>query len=79
MAGHAAGDEWVVLASDGLFENEVRGGGGGLTNEEVVTTLARAGPRESGDELAMQLVSAAVDAGSTDDITVLVLQVGVQA
>jgi len=28
-------DAWIVVASDGLFENEVRGGGGGLSNEEV--------------------------------------------
>ena len=34
-------DAWVVVASDGLFENEVRGGGGGLSNAEVAELLTK--------------------------------------
>lgn len=38
----SAGEErWVVLASDGLFANEERGGGGGLSNEEVSAAMSK--------------------------------------
>jgi hypothetical protein len=32
-------DEYIVIASDGLHANSERGGGGGLTNDEVCSML----------------------------------------
>ena len=67
----AADDSLVVLASDGLFANAERGGGGGLSNQEVVDLATRvADPEES----AAKLAQAAQDVGSTDDVTVVVLR-----
>ena len=65
---------WVVVASDGLFNEEVRGGGGGLTNEEVAEFL---GDNLNADpnELAADLVDAAVEAGSTDDVTCCLVRI----
>ena len=71
---NAGGDSWVVVASDGLFENEVRGGGGGLGNQAAVDMCLAAGDSKSAEELAADLAAAAVKAGSTDDITVVVLK-----
>lgn len=31
----AAADTWVVVSSDGLYNEETRGGGGGLDNNQV--------------------------------------------
>jgi len=54
-----------------LFENEVRGGGGGLTNEKIADMLnATTDPQT----VAKELIAAAVKGGSTDDITVQVLK-----
>lgn len=64
-------DSWLVIASDGLFENEVRGGGGGLSNEEVIK-LCDKNAKKSCEDIAALLIDAAVDAGTTDDVTVIV-------
>ena len=64
-------DAWIVVASDGLFENEVRGGGGGLSNDEVAELLNK-NKNKSCKELGAMLCEAAEQAGSTDDITVVV-------
>lgn len=64
---------WVVVSSDGLFANEERGGGGGLSNEQVISTCERMSSR-SCSEIAQTLAEAAVEAGSTDDVTVMVLR-----
>ena len=71
---NAGGDSWVIVASDGLFENEVRGGGGGLENQAAVDMCLAAGDSKSAEELAQDLAAAAVQAGSTDDVTVVILQ-----
>ncbi len=63
----------MLLASDGLFANEERGGGGGLSNEEVAARVSKGAGRGSLDSLLEELVDAAQAAGSTDDITVLLL------
>ncbi len=72
---HTAGDDqWLILASDGLFANEERGGGGGLDNQEVVDACNKSGlPAE---ELAQKLAMMAQEAGSTDDITVVIMKLG---
>ena len=71
MLACTADDLLVILASDGLFANAERGGGGGLSNQEVVDLAARvAGPEEA----AAKLAQAAQNAGSTDDVTVVVLR-----
>ena len=59
-------------STDGLFENEVRGGGGGLTNKKIAEMLnaTTADPQT----VAKELIAAAVKGGSTDDITVQVLK-----
>ena len=71
---NAGGDSWAIVASDGLFENEVRGGGGGLENQAAVDMCLAAGDSKSAEELAGNLAAAAVQAGSTDDVTVVVLK-----
>ena len=63
-------DAWIVVASDGLFENEIRGGGGGLSNEEVIK-LCEKNSKKSCREIAAILIDAAVEAGTTDDVTVV--------
>lgn len=64
-------DRWLIVASDGLFENEVRGGGGGLSNEEVIKICDKNSSKEC-KEIAALLIDAAVAAGTTDDVTVVV-------
>jgi len=63
-------DEWMLVASDGLFETEVRGGGGGLEPaqiDEIVSSMKGQSPAE----ISKKLASAAQQAGSTDDVTVI--------
>ena len=48
----AAEDTLVLIASDGLFANEERGGGGGLTNQEAVQL---AGQVADADDAARRL------------------------
>ena len=67
----------TVLASDGLFENEVRGGGGGLDNQEVVDMCLKSKDSTSAKQLARELVEAAQEVGTTDDVTVAVLRIAV--
>lgn len=70
-----AGDTYVVLASDGLFAEELRGGGGGLDNETVAELCSSAGGA-SCEQLAKTLSLTAQEVGSTDDVTVVVLRLG---
>ena len=64
----------VIVCSDGLVSEERRGGGSGLRNEDVAQICKGKGVEEA-DALADELVKAAQDAGSTDDVTVLLLRV----
>lgn len=68
-----ADDTWVIVSSDGLFANEERGGGGGLSNEEVIKMCDKL-TKKSCSEIALSLVDAAQDAGTTDDVTVAVIR-----
>ena len=70
-------DTWIIIASDGLFENEVRGGGGGLDNQEVVDMCLKSKDSTSAKQLARELVEAAQEVGTTDDVTVAVLRIAV--
>lgn len=70
----AGDDQWLILASDGLFANEERGGGGGLENQEVVDICNKSDL--PADKLATKLMTMAQEAGSTDDITVVLLKLG---
>ncbi len=73
----AEGDSWLVLASDGLFAEEARGGGGGLDNEtvaELCMTASAAGSPSA--KLAELLSKTAQQVGSTDDVTVVVMKLG---
>jgi len=70
---NAGDDQWLILASDGLFANEERGGGGGLENQEVVDVCNQNSGLPA-EKLAQKLVLMAQEAGSTDDITVVVLK-----
>jgi serine/threonine protein phosphatase PrpC len=66
---------FVVVASDGLANEEKRGGGGGLANEQVAALLLAEGAAgTSAKVLAQRLVDAAVEEGSTDDVSVAVLR-----
>ena len=57
----------------GLLINVERGGGGGLTNEQACAIAQACG---DADEAARALVAAAVEAGSNDDVTVVVFKLG---
>lgn len=64
----------VIVCSDGLFNNAERGGGGGLTNQQIVDICVAAG--ESGADVqrvADELCSAAQASGSTDDVSAIVM------
>ncbi|KAK9828457.1 hypothetical protein WJX72_000107 [[Myrmecia] bisecta] len=52
-------DSWIIIASDGLFANEERGGGGGLDNQQAVDLCLAAKPGSSPQELGQQLIQAA--------------------
>ncbi|GAB4821446.1 hypothetical protein N2152v2_008492 [Parachlorella kessleri] len=68
-------DGWVIVSSDGLNPNLERGSGGGLSNDEVVSTCERmSAAGASCDKIAQALAQAAVKAGSNDDVTVVVLK-----
>ncbi|KAL4437229.1 hypothetical protein ABPG75_004368 [Micractinium tetrahymenae] len=68
-----ADDSFIIVCSDGLLANEERGGGGGLSNDEVANTCTKMAG-QSCDAIAAELGKKAVAAGSTDDVTVLVLK-----
>lgn len=61
------------MCSDGLFANEERGGGGGLTNQQIVD-VCNGASESSTQEIADELCKAAQAAGSTDDVTVALLR-----
>lgn len=67
-----ADDEWLIIASDGLFANVERGGGGGLDNQQVVDMCRKS--NAAPEQLVKKLAFAAQEAGSTDDVTVVVVQ-----
>eukprot|EP01024_Parvocaulis_polyphysoides_P033080 TRINITY_DN2949_c0_g1_i3.p1 TRINITY_DN2949_c0_g1~~TRINITY_DN2949_c0_g1_i3.p1 ORF type:complete len:315 (-),score=58.31 TRINITY_DN2949_c0_g1_i3:324-1268(-) len=67
----SAEDKWLVVSSDGLFDNEERGGGGGLNNKLVQEMCNNAGGK-SCEQLAQELCKGAQKNGSTDDVTVVV-------
>lgn len=73
----AAPKQYLVLSSDGLYANEARGGGGGISNERVGEMVA-ALPAGAGEAqltaLAQEMAEEAVRSGSTDDITILVVE-----
>jgi len=60
--------------SDGLNNTEIRGGGGGLTNEQVAAFCSKS---DSAQSLAEKLVDEAQKAGSTDDVTAVCLKLDV--
>jgi len=62
-----------VVCSDGLFANEERGGGGGLTNQQIMD-ICNAATNADPDTLASELCKAAQAAGSTDDVTAVVMK-----
>lgn len=66
-------DSYLVLASDGLFAEEARGGGGGLDNATVAELCGAAAGTSCG-ALAETLALAAQRVGSTDDVTVVVMR-----
>jgi protein phosphatase 1K len=73
----ALSDSFLVLASDGLFAEEARGGGGGLDEAGVAELCRAAAAQGTGcGALAQALAEAAVRVGSTDDVTVVVLRLG---
>jgi protein phosphatase 1K len=76
VATAADEDCFLVLASDGLFAEEARGGGGGLDNEGVAELCLAAGAGTPCDTLAQTLAKTAVKVGSTDDVTVVVMRLG---
>lgn len=71
-----ADDAYLVVSSDGLYDEGTRGGGGGLDNQGVANLVLSEGGSRSCSELAQQLVAKAQQVGSTDDISVVVVKLG---
>ena len=70
-----SGDEWIVVASDGVFAEVERGGGGGFENDECGEFVrAQAAKGLSPEAIAAAVVEAARKKGSTDDITAVVVK-----
>jgi len=69
-------DSFLILASDGLFAEEARGGGGGMDEAGVAELCRSAGSKTSCEALAKTLAETAVKVGSTDDVTVVVMRLG---
>lgn len=69
-----AEDTHLIVCSDGLFANEERGGGGGLPNDEVAQRCAKSKEGADLNELAYELVEEAQAAGSTDDVTLIIMR-----
>lgn len=69
-------DSFLILASDGLFAEEARGGGGGMDEAGVAELCTSAGSNTSCEKLAKTLAETAVKVGSTDDVTVVVMRLG---
>lgn len=61
------------MCSDGLFSNEERGGGGGLTNQQIVDVCVASSDKDP-EAVAEQLCLAAQAAGSTDDVSVIIMK-----
>lgn len=68
-----ADDAYLIVCSDGLLANEERGGGGGLSNEDAVAICNKLASQPC-ETIAAELSKAAVAAGSTDDVTTVVLK-----
>jgi protein phosphatase 1L len=66
-------DSWIIIASDGLFANTERGGGGGFENDDVAAMCANA-KGNNPEELAKALALQAQQKGSTDDVTVIAIR-----
>ncbi|PNW79761.1 hypothetical protein CHLRE_08g365632v5 [Chlamydomonas reinhardtii] len=71
-----AEDSWLVVASDGLYAEEERGGGGGLDNAGLVELLSSVPAGADLNKVAQTLASTAVTLGSTDDVTLVVMRLG---
>lgn len=77
MTHTTAEDTHVVISSDGLYSNEERGGGGGIPNDDVAKMCMAAGADKDLKELAYEMAEAAQEAGSTDDVSIVVMRLGV--
>lgn len=66
-------DLFLVIASDGLNSNPERGGGGGWDNEQVASYLTKNCDKMSIETLAKGLAENAVKAGSTDDVSIILV------
>lgn len=66
-------DLMLIVASDGLNSNPERGGGGGLSNDEVASVIMKDCDKLGLRDLAESLASKAVKAGSTDDVTLILV------
>jgi len=68
-------DTWLIVSSDGLYNEVERGGGGGLTNEEAVAMAIDLDKKGVPlDEIAKKMSERSVQKGSTDDITCCLLK-----
>lgn len=68
-------DSWLIVSSDGLYNEVERGGGGGLTNEQAVEMCIELDKKgKSLDDIARTLSETSVKQGSTDDVTCCLLK-----
>ncbi|CAD7698599.1 unnamed protein product [Ostreobium quekettii] len=64
------GEGWLVVHTDGLNDTSSRGGGGGLSNDQIAAACGEVGP-QGAEALARALAESAQAQGSTDDVTVV--------
>jgi protein phosphatase 1K len=67
-------DTYALLSTDGLFANEERGGGSGLSEEELLAPLKNNPGAAELDGIAKEMVKGAQAKGSTDDVTVVLVK-----
>mmetsp|Transcript_8575 Transcript_8575/g.24626 ORF Transcript_8575/g.24626 Transcript_8575/m.24626 type:complete len:350 (+) Transcript_8575:295-1344(+) len=68
-------DTWLIVSSDGLYNEVERGGGGGLTNQQAIDMCAELDKKGMPlDDIAKAMVEQSLKQGSTDDITCCLLK-----
>ena len=75
MATHNPKCLHPLLRTNGDTQSQIAGGGGGLDNERLSEVLA-ATNNSSCSVVAKELAQTAVELGSTDDVTVVVIKLG---
>eukprot|EP00747_Dinoflagellata_sp_TGD_P186062 gnl/TRDRNA2_/TRDRNA2_42900_c0_seq1.p1 gnl/TRDRNA2_/TRDRNA2_42900_c0~~gnl/TRDRNA2_/TRDRNA2_42900_c0_seq1.p1 ORF type:complete len:451 (-),score=45.28 gnl/TRDRNA2_/TRDRNA2_42900_c0_seq1:41-1363(-) len=67
-------DTYAIISTDGLFANVERGGGSGLSAEQLTAPLLKKPQGEELKKVAQDMAKQAQEAGSLDDVTVIIVK-----